>query len=428
MSVAGRAASRAAPDILDAFSPVAGDLYRAGRQGYKLYKDLTKTKKNKRKSKGGSVATPGTYQGKFSKAKKGITKEGQYSNQGILATNETYGTVQDPDCVYLMHTAVDQQNLMRNMCIALFRKLLKKGGIDVTSIDAVIPAVAFNDATTFKFELSTTTDGVESVYVNVLCSTGETLYSLSNQFLSAFTLIAAGYTSSTSGGNAGNDIRPYKLYFRTITYDGSGTVYPLQAVLNLNEEKMHVYGYSNIKIQNRSLASDSSSDRESVSSNPLQGKVYKFNTIPIARDKANYVLGQMEMFDSIMLARAAELEYAMREPPPSTVFTNCKGSAKIKLEPGAIKTSKVEYEKSMMFLTYLQRIGGRFGTAPNNQVYESIFPCELFALEDLINVNSAQNISCAYESNQVIGVYFTTHKKNRGLVRFSSGQINNTPV
>jgi len=409
---------------LDNIHPIAGAAFRGGQYLYSKYKQgsAKKVKSGQAKSQG-----TGAYAGRFRKARKGLTLEAKYSNLGVLATNETFGLVSDENCVYIMHTAVDQQNCMRNMLYALFRKLLKKGGVDVTSLDAILPAKSFDDGADRTFVFTQIDDGVETVNTTVVTVTGETLKTLADKFLQAFTYMAAGYNSSTSGGSASNDSRPYKLYMYDQDYNTTLGKH-LNTVLNLQEEKMHVYGYSDLKIQNRSLAADSGTDKDNVSSNPLVGKTYKFNTIPMPRDKANYLLGAIKMYDSIKLARAAQLEYAFREPPPSTVFTNCKGSSTVRLEPGSIKSSKCSYSGSMMLVTFMQRLGGRYGATGNNYVYESMFPCELFALEDVINVNSSNLITCAYESNQVIGVYFTTHKTNKGITRFSSGAINNLPA
>jgi len=44
--------------------------------------------------------------------------------------------------------------------------------------------------------------------------------------------------------------------------------------------------------------------------------------------------------------------------------------------------------------------------------------CALFALEDVINVNGAQNISIAYEINRQEGVYLSTTKNHQAQGRF----------
>lgn len=76
----------------------------------------------------------------------------------------------------------------------------------------------------------------------------------------------------------------------------------------------------------------------------------------------------------------------------------------------------------------MKRINLEFGAAPGNLVYHSIFPVEMYALEDMINVNAANNINIAYEANKTLGVYFKTRKKVQAVTTYETNTYNNMPA
>lgn len=383
---------------------------------------------SKSAARGRGYNTKGSYQGKFKKGKKLLTKTSVYANKGVLLTSEVKGTVSDPDCLYITHTAVDSYKVIIQIVDSLFRKLFEKAGFQISNLDERVGHVSITDAKDWTVELTvqaglTGTETVATTYQTVAASTVKTV---AGQFYVDFLKFSAGY-SYNAAGDAGNDIRLYRLILYTQDYNV--TYAPtFKCAINLNDEMVHLYGSSEIKIQNRTLSATGDADDTEVSNNPLIGRSYEFKGIPKARDKALWPLNAIPVNGGVQLVRAATLttNTGYKEPPNPSVFSNCIYSAKIRLEPGNIKTSTIKYQKSMNLIDLLGKINVQWGVTAIH-TYHSIFPSEIFCFEDLINVNGAQNISCAYEANQIIGVYCQTKKKALGVVAYTTSDVSNNP-
>lgn len=425
-NAAGLAATRAADYIV----PGAGTALRAGYGLYKYIKGRKSTKQPVRGMRRRAYHTTGSYKGKFKKGSSKETKEQNYANKGILHTSEVSGTISDPDCVYITHTAVDGYKLVEVAVQALFRKLFQKQGYVITNVDEPLGHISITDAKDWQIELiqQDQLTGTESVLATYVTVAGSTIRSIANEFITYFMQFSSGATTVPGVGASANDKRLRKL----ILYgqDFNVTRQPVfECQIELDDEVMCVYGYSKIKIQNRTLAPDGGDQANDVSNNPLIGRSYGFKGIPKLRDRNVWPLNSIPINSGIQLIRSAVLtgNTGFKEPPNPSVFSNCQKSAKLKLEPGDIKSSTISFQKNQNFLEMLQKIRLQYGATAAFNSYYSIFPSEMFAFEDMINVNSTQNLSCAYESNQVIGVYFKTKKKAKGVITFAQATVNSEP-
>lgn len=375
--------------------------------------------------------TSGGYHGRFRKGKRGLTPVSIYANKGVLLTSEVNGTVSDPDCIYITHVACDTYKLIIESVNALFRKLFEKAGFNVTTLDMTVSHTALGNASDWTVQLTEQAGqtGIETVNTNYVTVAASTVRSVASQFYGTFLSYSAGQTFTGSGA-AATDSRLYRLIL--FSQDYNTTLAPVfHTSINLYDEMMHLYACSELKIQNRTLAADSSADAEDVSNNPLVGRTYGFPGIPKVRSASGYPLNAIPINQGVQLVRAATISPnnpGWKEPPDPTVFTNCRKSIKVRLEPGAIKSSKIVYRKSMNFIEFLRKVNIQYGVTPGFHVYHSIFPSEVFALEDLINVNPTHNISCAYEANQMIGVWLQTKKKATGLTDYSTSTFSNNPA
>lgn len=374
--------------------------------------------------------THGTHKGRFQKSRKTSTRTTIYSNRGILSTSEVHGIIADPDCVYITHTACDTYKIIVTSTEALIRKLFEKKGFVITNTAETLGQLSISDAANWKVELTSIngSTGNESIEQSVTTISSDSIQSIAVIFLDRIMKYSSGYNSGVSVGSNDNDVQLHRLNLYSGDTTATATVYRFACGLFLQDETVHMYGCSDLKIQNRTLAANASTNTEDVSNNPLTGKNYLFNGIPKCRDKALFPLNSIPINKGVQLVRANSLpSLNYREPPPTSIFSNCVGSATINLDPGAIKSSKVQYTKTMKYIEFLQKLNIQFSTA-GLLTYHSIFPSEIFAFEDLINVNNTQNISCAYESNQILGVYFTTTRKAKGIVKFEQSVYNNIPA
>lgn len=427
-SMVSRGLSAVAPYVAAAAGPygrLAYTGYKLARGAYKLYKGSQKS------GKGLRYQTQGTYHGKFNKRGSLKKKESIYANKGVVRTSEVIGTVADPDCVYITHTAVDGYKLVDVAVQALVRKLFEKQGYRITNVNEVLGHISISDAKDWQIELTQIngSTGVESVLFAYVTVAGSTIASIAAQFVTSFMNFSSGATTVPGLGAAANELRLYRFILYGQDFNVTRTpVYETE--LRLGDEIMCVYGCSEIKIQNRTLSATGSTSTEDVSNNPLIGRMYLFNQIPKMRDKSAFPLNSIPIANGVKLVRAASLtgNTTFKEPPLPQLFTNVVKSSKIRLEPGGIKSSKCSYQRNMSFLTFLEKVKLQYGNTAEFLSYQSIFPCEMFALEDLINVNVSQNISLAYESNQVLGVYFRSRKSMYGVSTFDSITYNNVPA
>lgn len=431
----------AARKAANAMVPRAGDIVGGGvriaRRAVAKWRSTTNKRVTARKKaadayKKSVYKTRGSYHGKFKKPKKGSNKkpESQFANKGIVRISEVIGTVSDPDCVYITHTAIDGYKLVEVAVQALVRKLFEKLGYRIANVDTILGHISISDAKDWQVELTTVNQktGVETVNSTFVTTIASTVRTVAAAFITPFMLFSSGSTTAPGVGAAGNDSR----LSRFILYgqDFNITRQPVfECELRLEDEIMCVYGVSDLKIQNRTLSANGSSDTNDIANNPLLGRSYIFSNIPKMRDRTAFLLNSIPIANGVQLVRATQIaNTTFKEPPLPQLFTNCKKSGVVRLEPGDIKNSRCSFKKNMSFLTFLEKIKLQYGTGGEFLSYQSMFPSEMFALEDLINVNIAQNISCAYESNQTIGVYFKTRRSMSGVSTFDSITYTNNPT
>lgn len=386
---------------------------------------------NRRVAQKGRVFTPGRFAGKFKKSRRKITSWNKYSNIGIVDTVEVNGQVADPDCVYISHLSIDGFKCIEIMILALMRKLFTKGGLMVTNADELLPNKDFNLPADIKIELTSINlkTGVESITVTHQTIATSTLRTVAAAFFPVFAEYSAGFTTVPGAGSASNDVKPHRLLL--YSQDFNVTLgFSFKCELRLDDLIVHVCGESDLKIQNRTLAANNSADAEDITSNPIVGRLYRFVNIPRTRDRSAFLLNTIPVNNGVQLARAAQFtgNTAWREPPMPNMFSNCRGSSVIRLEPGAIKKTKIYDKKSGRFLRILQLMRVQYGTGTQFNTQYTPFKSEIVALEDVINVNAANNITCAYEANKRIGVYFTVRKEPLGVQTFSAVTSNNLPA
>lgn len=424
LAAAGRAAGMAGKAI-----PYVGGALTAMEAGRLLYGAF------KSKPKRVAAGVTGAYRGKFNKTKK--KKKGlAYANKGIQETHEVHGTIEDPNCVYITHTGVDGFRLIQKASIALFRKLFEKAGNVIVNLDDLLPTINLNTSQNQLIELTQINKrtGVETVLESYRLGINDTLRTVSDVFGDKWLSYSFGF-NNTGAGNSGTDtLHPHRLVLYHQDFNTTiGDV--MRCEMYLEDEMLCVQGVSEMKIQNRTNSASGTTSTDDVSANPVVGRRYTFSSIPNLRDKRGFKLQSIPVNNGVQLVRAAEIPSSataavsyFNEPPLPNLFSNCKGSSKLYLGPGVIKSGKIYYRKNMMFLKFLQTMRLQYGVSPEFNAYTTIFPCEMYAIEDMINVNPTQNIRLAYECNKTLGVYLKTRKKSRPVTSFLQQTFNNLPA
>lgn len=382
---------------------------------------------------------PGYYSGKFKKpTKKGLQiYKAQYAGKGFVKTFEVAGSIADPDCCYITHTTVVPWQTIQILVESLVRKLLRRAtGFNCTNAAQEIPGYSFDDTNScFQFRLIT-----KNIKTGVYSTVGhqtvndDTVITVANTFFPTFRQFAEGSTND-------NDLNVFELErFQMYQQDQYGTGllhWRFIGELNLKKEYVHFFATSEMKIQNRSLSASGSADIDTVNNNPLIGRVYDFKGgVPRSRTEDARVLERVRD-NGVNLVRAAELpdnvistQYvnSYREPPMPKLFYNCSASAKIKLDPGQVKYDKLKVEYHMPMYKFLRKLRDPTSNGVGGTFYAWLIgKSRMYALEDMLNVNVANNIQLAYEVNREIGLYTTTSRPDIAQASFSQTTFDNNP-
>ncbi len=377
----------------------------------------------------------GKYVGRFKKSTKKRTKKLiKFLNNGFVDTEEICGTIEDPDCVYIQHGTVDASKHIIMCLKALLRKLLKKAiGWNAGSADDVFPVEqSTGNANALKFELVIQNEVTGGLTKYACESTAGGAFNTINKVasFSDFDVALRKWATGSYIEGAVNVERPIYLRCYMVDYAPLAPDFRLQAQIDLRTENMHVYVKSEIKIQNRSVSATGGEQADDVSNCPLVGYKYDFNSgTPITRQDGAFILSVTGASSGVNLVRAAELPTSFREPPLPGVFLKCSKAAKIRLNPGDVKNSSIVFKSRMKFLDYIKKVGFNYPTYNANPLlWKNLKPigkCQLYAMEDLINVNLNEVIRVGYEVNRELAMYCTSSTKQPSIGTFTHVPMSN---
>lgn len=356
--------------------------------------------------------TTGGYRGAIKASRRGIRSTWDvYNKYGVVDINEIYGSVSDQTCVYIVNEVINTRDAIYYMIGAMLRKLIEMAGGRVTGNTSTVFSTTSGSASSTNYIIrlqtqNSTTGATQTIDYSLIATTQ--FQSIVEAFRSSFESYCAGY------GKADNDncIEPVRF----ILINGSTpTTESVQAEMYFNETFIDIKGKSEMKVQNRTLATGGSADAENINNNPLQGRSYVFRGVP--KPKANAFIqggtnGALYAFERLDYPNAvstfgatstAALDQNMREPPLPSLFWNVKKSSKVRLEPGAIKSFYESDYLSGNVLSLLKKM--RLQTnASGAYINYSAMKLQMIAFEDVINANAEELISIQYEIERTIGV------------------------
>lgn len=403
--------------------------------------------------------TTGRYRGVFKKKRIGKSSKAKYLSGGYENTQEITGVVNDPDCVYVGHSTTAGFKIMTVFLQACLRKLFYKfGGQDLLSVNQKIKGYANltnNDSDGWQLILVTQnkTTGVYTNYMYDTITPSDTIYRIVGDpglnvapAWEDLWKIWADYAGnrfilSQSGES---QVVPVKLQLYGRDGNGPGAnFHHFRGEINFDNEVIHMKVVSELKIQNRTKAASGSGDSEDVSNNPLVGKLYQFSdSVPRLKSSelgtGGYVLERVNDSTGAQTLRAVDMNgggfglgtQTWKEPPNYQVFRNCRKTAKVNIGPGDIKKDVIVFTMSAQvykFFDKLNWVPTTTSLSTNNFAIQTraMGKFSLIALEDIINVNGAENISVAYEINRTEAMYLTTMKRSGSLGQFSA-QVQNS--
>lgn len=186
---------------------------------------------------------------------------------------------------------------------------------------------------------------------------------------------------------------------------------------------VHIKAKSDLKLQNRTLASGTDEDAnstENVGNQPLYGKIYtgKGNGLLSKVDSAAASVGKAlicsENISNILAYAPGTADYWLEEPPLPSLFTPKPKYSNARIEPGQLKTNVLVATWKVKQTDFWQMLAGNQGTgtanAPNIQNRYGKF--SIFALEKMICVTATDtNPVVGLECNTRIGCYFQFKRK-----------------
>lgn len=383
------------------------------------------------------------YVGRFKKPQRRLTKVGNmealYAKRGFVLKRETHGGVADPSCVYLGASTFNRISFVETMYGAVIRKLLKKAGVDIQSPGQIPSMQNFQPA-----GIGQPVGGGFFVKLQYLDENGtqNQLRDFWNDTTTfeQFTLGLNGtantiYNCIFNNLDSDNGFNVRQYTHIGLYYDIGGTNPDrMIAVLNLEDEYVNFKSKVAMCIQNRtkgnSIADGEQFSSERIDNQPLKGYQYVFSSAQ-PRVRGTTAQGNPQLLtvipnnEYVNLVKSTQLPGVLfREPPNPRTFGNCIGSSYVKLQPGTIKKGVVYHElrgswNSIMCKRMVTDYGGQ-GPLP-------YLPGRylLFALEEIINSGSPNNIEVAYECERFTGAFLTTKKKTAMISNFQENGYSN---
>lgn len=373
----------------------------------------------------------GFYRGSVKTSRKGL--KSKLTKYPVHIVSEVSGVITDTDCVYLEHVSIDQYEAILIIVKTLIRKLMEKAGFIFESDYAFFPSAGLASSAGYSIALTNENTAVGAgpgpgLQFSYDFGAADKLREIAIQFMPSFIAYSSGGTTTGAGGPATNIVD----YRHLILFDSAyGTAGARQmSTLDLRTEFIHIMGKSELKVQNRTRSADGTENIDNVNNNPLVGYVYDFSGMPKSRVTGYQVLGSIEVNQGVRLVRAGDFVTGAafnpaREPPLPKTFTNCIKGAKIRLDPGQIKSVYSNDKKSGYVLPLMRRIRLQYGPTSDFLSAYTNMKTQMVALEDVINVNAIESIEIAYEVNRELFCYSQTKTKFTNIHSFTTTSYSN---
>lgn len=369
---------------------------------------------------------PGTYQGKFALSAAAAFKglRDKYQKKGAVYIIENYGSVADPDCVYVGHTTWNATGAAWSISVALIRKLFRVGArIDVVTPYEELPLSNIEPLTSTGFSIvyrTLSSNGTVATHTHPIPndSSISTITDLNIDGFKLFDNIIACLTAANT-----------PMLSKVLLFETAGTEKRLVYQMDMAKEVLHIAMSSHMVVQNRTKSAAGSTEVTQVDAQPLKGPVFEFSTgVPKLKasnpNALNYVGPQ-----GVILVRGAELPgtdaLSYKEPPVKSTFQNVVKTGYTRLNPGALKSMTAGVDASGYFQNVIQKM--KFST--DSIVYDRCFgKSQMVVLEEELNSGSANNITVTYECQHIAGAEFITTLNPNCQPGYTSAVLNNLPA
>jgi len=356
--------------------------------------------------------------------------------KGGLADTEVFGQVADPNCVYIHHSTYGYNSISFVIRFALIRKLFAIAGCSVVNRFEELPLKQADNSLGFRLEYVhyNPITGVQTA-TGYNTADNETLTDVTNSFIQFDQLLE----QYMNGANPNKE--PLKLLLYHL--DDSATPFNkrLSAALNISDEEMHLYCYSNIKVQNRTIgdgAAAGDKGTERVDSQPVVCSLYEFsNADARLRSTTNYGTSEYVLngcsSENVKLLRAGSsavpAEFGpvndFQNAPPKNMFLNCKKMSKTIINPGEIRESIVSTSIVGKGLAFFKKITF-FGNNDTSSIVSGVVgKSQLLVFEEKMRTAGTNPVSVHYERKHKVACYSVTRRQGTIQPHLAIVQVNN---
>lgn len=298
--------------------------------------------------------------------------------------------------------------LHRVFCDSILRTILKKFNVGVRRTDEVVPLVSATAAMQrlkFFYRRTKYDDGTDGG-----ATSGTVINFGSGTYESHVTAFA-----NEIEANVRNGYYPYWCYALNNAGDNIAQIHQLgDAKINLSVKRL-------IKLRNITKNDDAGDTLNSLDTNPLQGRLYKFrhdtpriNTTMYESDTADFAkwhdryctAGVMfgpqrasaDDHDGVPVTPTMMTEdKVFSSPPPGgRIFDNLSSSKKVGLAPGQSAMHKMAFKYSGTIRQFLDKFAASAYTPP------SIGYCHMFGFEQKFKTNDQDEVNVEYDTDDVL--------------------------
>jgi hypothetical protein len=340
-------------------------------------------------------------------------KQQKLSKRGILFHQEIGGTSISNDVTYMGHVTCPVKTVNLAVWLAIVKEFYIMCGADIGDLNDNMDTL-LGDTMTLQYSST------------IGAGTNQTVYTFGGA-TSVYTL-AVWLTDDVRPWNSDTDV---EYQFQNLIYAqpkaGTGTNFLHPVYMSLRDMDIHIIAKSHMKIQNRTVTVAADIEADDVDNVPIAGRIYEgkgTGMITIVK-KSNAPAAQPLFFANITTGVIAITPASgpPLEMPEPDYFDKIDKVGNIKIEPGEIKHSYLNWTKSMKFNSYRKAVQP-FQPDASNATNKRLGTFRLFAIEKMIQYTTNANISSVYMIDYDLAVK-VTHKRQYFTSKFFSSVRDN---
>lgn len=356
-----------------------------------------------------------------------LNLEQKCQSLGYHATIEQYGVVNDPDCVYIIHSTAHILQIADVIVTTLMRKVMNKAGFHITNqnvqVDVSDPVAGANptlETRGLRFVYTSRQEG-SGGYFTVIYDTlvNQSFKGICNSFVGMQNSLIE-YMRKDNGAGLSQDFEPYKLAVYTQDSAIIGSNYRLAAEIYLEDASMELYFQSHLTLQNRTKASQytdgtaaEQDNADRIDTQPLQGMVIDFKhaaprvrhsggPVPATTPYSNQIFNQM-LENGLLLQQAANFAPS-QQPLNPKYFANTDKHTTTLVPAGMMHRYGFTWQAKGKVINLIKKFRvTKWFTAAVGAITGMSGHSQMVSLEEVMRTNSTNKVTVAYERQLKIG-------------------------